>query len=76
MSFPNGCHVCEVEVDPDTGVVSVVRYTAVDDVGVVLNPAVVDGQVIGGVAQGLGQVLGERLQYDDQGQLLSASFMD
>jgi carbon-monoxide dehydrogenase large subunit len=76
MSFPNGCHVCEVEVDPDTGVVSVVRYTAVDDVGVVLNPAVVDGQVIGGVAQGLGQVLGERLQYDEQGQLLSASFMD
>ena len=76
MSFPNGCHVCEVEVDPDTGVVSVVRYTAVDDVGVVLNPPVVDGQVIGGVAQGLGQVLGERLQYDGHGQLLSASFMD
>lgn len=76
MSFPNGCHVCEVEVDPDTGTVSVVRHTAVDDVGVVLNPPVVEGQVLGGVAQGLGQVLGERLHYDAQGQLINASFMD
>ncbi len=76
MSFPNGCHVCEVEVDPATGVVTVVRHTAVDDVGVILNPAVVEGQVLGGVAQGLGQVLGERLHYDEQGQLVSASFMD
>ena len=76
MTFPNGCHICEVEIDPDTGLVEVVRYTAVDDVGVMLNPGVIEGQIMGGVAQGLGQVLGERLHYDDQGQLLTASFMD
>ena len=76
MSFPNGCHVCEVEIDPDTGVIEVKHYTAVDDVGVMLNPDVIEGQIMGGVAQGLGQVLGERLHYDDQGQLLTASFMD
>jgi carbon-monoxide dehydrogenase large subunit len=76
MTFPNGCHVCEVEIDPQTGEVDVVDYTAVDDVGVMLNPAVIEGQITGGVAQGLGQVLGERLHYDDQGQLLNASFMD
>jgi carbon-monoxide dehydrogenase large subunit len=76
MSFPNGCHVCEVEIDPATGSVAVVRHTAVDDVGVMLNPRVVEGQVLGGVAQGLGQVLGERLHYDEQGQLVNASFMD
>ena len=76
MSFPNGCHVCEVEIDPDTGAVSVVRHTAVDDVGVMLNPKIVEGQVLGGIAQGLGQVLGERLHYDAQGQLMNASFMD
>ena len=76
MTFPNGCHVCEVEVDPDTGLVEVVRYTAVDDVGVMLNASVIEGQIMGGVAQGLGQVLGERLHYDEQGQLLTASFMD
>ena len=76
MTFPNGCHICEVEIDPDTGLVEVVRYTAVDDVGVMLNPDVIEGQIMGGVAQGLGQVLGERLHYDNQGQLLTASFMD
>lgn len=76
MSFPNGCHVCEVEIDPDTGVIEVVNYIAVDDVGVMLNPEVIEGQIMGGVAQGLGQVLGERLHYDEQGQLLTASFMD
>ncbi|MFZ2737877.1 MAG: xanthine dehydrogenase family protein molybdopterin-binding subunit [Burkholderiaceae bacterium] len=76
MSFPNGCHVCEVEIDSATGLVSVVRHTAVDDVGVMLNPTVVQGQVLGGIAQGLGQVLGERLHYDADGQLLNASFMD
>ncbi|CAA9431395.1 MAG: Aerobic carbon monoxide dehydrogenase (quinone), large chain, partial [uncultured Ramlibacter sp.] len=70
MSFPNGCHVCEVEIDPETGVTRVVRHTAVDDVGVILNPAVVEGQVLGGVAQGLGQVFGEALHYDEGGQLL------
>ncbi|MDH4175367.1 MAG: molybdopterin-dependent oxidoreductase, partial [Betaproteobacteria bacterium] len=76
MSFPNGCHVCEVEVDPETGVVRVVGYAAVDDVGHVVHQAIVEGQIHGGVAQGLGQVLGEHLVYGEDGQLLTASFMD
>jgi carbon-monoxide dehydrogenase large subunit len=76
MSFPNGCHVCEVEVDPETGVVAVVGYTAVDDVGHVIHETIVDGQIHGGVAQGLGQVLGEHVVYGADGQLLTASFMD
>jgi len=76
MSFPNGCHVCEVEVDPETGVVSVVGYAAVDDVGEVIHETIVDGQIHGGVAQGLGQVLGEHVVYGEDGQLLTASFMD
>jgi carbon-monoxide dehydrogenase large subunit len=76
MSFPNGCHICEVEIDPETGVVDVVAYTAVDDVGNVLNEPIVRGQIHGGVAQGIGQVLGERVVYGDDGQLLTASFMD
>ena len=76
MSFPNGCHVCEVEIDPETGVVSVVGYAAVDDVGQVVHETIVEGQVHGGVAQGLGQVLGEQVVYGDDGQLLTASFMD
>uniref|UniRef100_UPI003D71A19F xanthine dehydrogenase family protein molybdopterin-binding subunit n=1 Tax=Azospirillum sp. TaxID=34012 RepID=UPI003D71A19F len=76
-TFPNGCHVCEVEVDPETGGVEVVRYTVVDDFGTVVNPALVKGQIHGGVAQGLGQALHERVVYDpDSGQLLSASFTD
>ena len=76
MSFPNGCHVCEVEIDPETGVVRVVGYAAVDDVGNILHETIVEGQIHGGVAQGLGQVLGEQVLYDDEGQLLTASFMD
>lgn len=76
MSFPNGCHICEVEIDPDTGVVSVVGYTAVDDVGNMLQETIVEGQIHGGIAQGLGQVLGEHVVYGDDGQLLTASFMD
>ena len=76
MSFPNGCHVCEVEIDPETGVVSVVGYTAVDDVGTIVHETVVDGQTHGGIAQGLGQVLGEHVRYGDDGQLLNASLMD
>jgi carbon-monoxide dehydrogenase large subunit len=76
MSFPNGCHVCEVEVDPETGGVAVVGYTAVDDVGNVVHETIVEGQIHGGVAQGLGQVLGERVVYGADGQLLTASFMD
>jgi aerobic carbon-monoxide dehydrogenase large subunit len=76
MSFPNGCHVCEVEIDPETGVVSVVGYTAVDDVGTMLHETIVEGQIHGGVAQGLGQVLGEHVIYGEDGQLQTASFMD
>ena len=76
MSFPNGCHVCEVEIDPETGVVQVVGYAAVDDVGNMLHEAIVEGQIHGGVAQGLGQVLGEQVIYGEDGQLLTASFMD
>ena len=76
QTYPNGCHVCEVEIDPDTGVVEVVSYIAVDDCGTVINPMIVHGQVHGGVAQGLGQVLGEHAIYDDDGQLLAGSFMD
>jgi len=76
MSFPNGCHICEVEIDPETGVIDVVAYTAVDDVGNVLHETIVEGQIHGGVAQGIGQVLGEQVIYGDDGQLLTASFMD
>jgi carbon-monoxide dehydrogenase large subunit len=76
MSFPNGCHICEVEIDPETGVVAVVAYTAVDDVGNLLHKTIVEGQIHGGVAQGMGQVLGEQVIYGDDGQLLTASFMD
>jgi carbon-monoxide dehydrogenase large subunit len=75
-TFPNGCHVCEVEIDPDTGHSQIVRYCVVDDVGRVINPMLVEGQIHGGVAQGVGQVLLENIAYDDSGQLLSGSFMD
>jgi len=74
--FPNGCHICELEIDPETGVAHVDRYTAVDDVGVVVNPTIVHGQVHGGVVQGLGQALGEEIVYGQDGQLLTGSFMD
>jgi carbon-monoxide dehydrogenase large subunit len=76
-TFPNGCHICELEVDPDTGSVRIVRYTVVDDFGTVINPMLVHGQVHGGVAQGIGQALCERVVFDGQsGQLLSGSFVD
>lgn len=76
-TFPNGCHICEVEVDPDTGVVEILRYTIEDDVGNVINPLILEGQIVGGVAQGLGQAYGEHAHYDrDSGQLLTATFMD
>jgi len=76
-TFPNGCHVCEVEIDPETGSVRIARYTAVDDVGRIVNPLLVDGQIHGGIAQGIGQAVVERCVYDrDSGQLLSGSFMD
>jgi carbon-monoxide dehydrogenase large subunit len=76
LGFPYGAHVCEVEVDPETGALELVRYTAVDDVGRAINPLIVDGQTHGGAAQGIGQALWELCAYDAQGQLLSASFMD
>jgi carbon-monoxide dehydrogenase large subunit len=76
-TWPNGCHVCEVEVDPETGAVTLERYAVVDDVGTVINPLTLKGQIHGGVAQGVGQALMEQVVYDDgSGQLLTASFMD
>ncbi|MFP6711862.1 MAG: xanthine dehydrogenase family protein molybdopterin-binding subunit [Rhodospirillales bacterium] len=76
-TFPSGCHVCELEIDPDTGGVEIKRYIAVTDVGNAINPTQVDGQVRGGVVQALGQVLSENITYDaDSGQLLSGSYMD
>jgi carbon-monoxide dehydrogenase large subunit len=75
-TFPNGCHICEVEIDPGTGAVEIVRYTAVEDVGHVINPLLVAGQVHGGIAQGVGQALLENIVYDSSGQLISGSFMD
>ena len=76
-NFPNGCHVCEVEIDPDTGAIGIVDYSVVDDVGTVLNPLLLKGQIHGGVAQGLGQAVMERIVFDrGSGQNLSGSFMD
>ena len=76
-TWPNGCHVCEVEIDPDTGAVALVSYVVVDDVGTVINPLTLKGQIHGGVAQGVGQALMEQVVYDgESGQLLTASFMD
>jgi carbon-monoxide dehydrogenase large subunit len=76
FTYPGGCHIAEVEIDPDTGKVSVVNFTAVDDVGRVINPMIVEGQVQGGVAQGIGQALLEAAIYDGNGQLISGSMMD
>ncbi len=76
MSFPNGCHVAEVEIDPETGVVKVDRYSVTDDFGNLINPLLAEGQVHGGVAQGVGQALTEHVVFDEDGQLLTASFMD
>ena len=75
-SYPNGAHVAEVEIDPDTGVVTVARYSVVDDFGNLINPMLAEGQVQGGVAQGIGQAITEHVVYDDSGQLLTGSFMD
>ena len=76
FAFPNGCHIAEVEVDPQTGAAQVVKYSAVNDLGTVINPLVVAGQIQGGVMQGLGQALLEQAVYDDAGQLVTGSFMD
>ncbi len=76
-TFPNGTHICEVEVDPETGATEVVRYFVVDDVGTVINPLLVKGQIHGGVAQGLSQILFERVEYDPaSGQMITGSFTD
>ncbi|HLH87389.1 MAG TPA: xanthine dehydrogenase family protein molybdopterin-binding subunit [Xanthobacteraceae bacterium] len=77
QTFPNGCHIAEVEIDPETGTVAIARYTIVDDFGRTINPLMLEGQVHGGVAQGIGQALLEQAVYDpDSGQLLTGSFMD
>jgi carbon-monoxide dehydrogenase large subunit len=75
-TYPNGSHVCEVEVDPATGTTKILRYTVVDDFGVTLNPLLLEGQVQGGIGQGIGQAMLERTVFDSDGQLLTASFMD
>ena len=76
FTFPSGCYICEVEVDPETGVVSVENFTAADDFGRVINPLIVGGQVHGGLAQGIGQALLENAVYDEDGQLLTGTYMD
>jgi carbon-monoxide dehydrogenase large subunit len=77
VTFPNGTHICEVEIDPDTGVTEIVRYSAVEELGRVLNPLLVAGQIHGGVVQGVGQAIGELIVHDpESGQMLTASFMD
>ena len=75
-NYPNGCQACEVEVDPETGLVAIDRFTAVDDLGKVINPLICEGQIQGGIAQGVGQALLENIAYDASGQLLTGSFMD
>jgi carbon-monoxide dehydrogenase large subunit len=76
FTFPAGCHICEVEIDPETGNTEIVNWTAVDDFGVVINPMIVEGQVHGGIAQGVGQALYEGTVYDKDGQLVTGSYMD
>jgi carbon-monoxide dehydrogenase large subunit len=76
-TFPNGCHICEVEIDPETGEVALDRYTVVDDIGTVVNPLLARGQIMGGVAQGVGQALSEDIVYDrESGQLLTGTLLD
>jgi len=76
FTYPSGCHVCEVEIDPETGVVAVVRFSAADDFGRIVNPMIVEGQVHGGLVQGIGQALHENCVYDETGQLLTGSYLD
>jgi carbon-monoxide dehydrogenase large subunit len=75
-SYPNGCHVCELEIDEETGTVEILNYNVVDDVGTVLNPLLLHGQVDGGIAMGIGQILMEDIKFDTEGQILTGSFMD
>jgi carbon-monoxide dehydrogenase large subunit len=76
MAYPNGCHICEVEIDPDTGATEIVRYVSVNDFGVIVNPMLVEGQAHGGIVQGIGQALMEHVAYSEDGQLLSGSYQD
>jgi carbon-monoxide dehydrogenase large subunit len=76
FTFPAGCHVCEVEIDPETGITSIAHWTAVDDFGTVVNPMIVEGQVHGGIAQGVGQAMLENAIYNGDGQLVTGSLMD
>jgi carbon-monoxide dehydrogenase large subunit len=76
FTFPAGCHICEVEIDPETGKTEIVNWTAVDDFGTIINPMIVEGQVHGGIAQGVGQAMMEGVVYSAEGQLVSGSFMD
>jgi carbon-monoxide dehydrogenase large subunit len=77
VTFPNGCHICEVEIDPETGAVEIVRYSVAEDIGRVYNPMLAHGQLHGGIVQGIGQALQEEILFDpDTAQLLTASFMD
>ena len=76
FTFPAGCHICELEVDPETGVVEIKQFVAIDDFGVVINPMIVEGQVHGGIGQGIGQALMEGVSYDADGQLVTGSYMD
>src|SRR5205823_6269153 len=75
-TFPNGCHLCEAEIDPDTGEIAIERYLVVDDFGTVINPLLLRGQVHGGIAQGVGQAMLERTVYDEGGQLLTGNITD
>jgi carbon-monoxide dehydrogenase large subunit len=75
-NYPNGCHICEVEIDQETGKVDIVRYSVVDDVGTVMNPMLLHGQIHGGIAQGAGQILMENIHFDANGQIVTGSFMD
>jgi carbon-monoxide dehydrogenase large subunit len=75
-TFPNGCHICEVEVDRETGEIDIARYVACDDAGTIINHQIVEGQMQGGITQGAGHILGEQAVYDESGQLLTGSFMD
>jgi carbon-monoxide dehydrogenase large subunit len=76
FTYPAGCHICEVEIDPDTGVVKIAKFVAADDFGNIVNPMIVEGQVHGGIAQGVGQALMEACVYDAEGQLVTGSYMD
>ena len=75
-TFPNGCHVVEVEIDPETGISKIVKYSVTDDVGTVINELTLEGQVHGGIGQGVGQVFSEQIVYDETGQLITGSFLD